>query len=138
MVMKLIKNEEKHYEFIRKLRTDKRNASGFFEQVDITTEQQKKYMEKYSDCYYICIQDDIPVGFIGAVDNDVRLASLPELKGTGIGKFMLTEFMKTHPNASAKVMLENEVSNNLFQKYGFIGFKKDENFIYYKYDTKEN
>ena len=54
MELRLVKNEKKYYEFIRILRNHKDNVAGFLEQVQITSEQQSKYMEKYRNNYYIC------------------------------------------------------------------------------------
>ena len=75
MELKLVKNEEKYFEFIRNLRNNKENQKGFLEQVSITKEQQKNYMSKYGDDYYICLKENIPVGYIGVVDNDIRVCT---------------------------------------------------------------
>lgn len=133
MVMRLIKNEEKYYEFIRIMRTHKENISGFLEQVEITPEQQKKYMEKYKNNYYICIdENETPLGWIGEVDDDIRLCTDPNYKGKGIGVFMLNELHRLHPNAHAKVLIDNEASNKVFLKCGFELYKQDNNFKYYR------
>ena len=47
MELTLVENNKDYYEVIRLLRTDPNNTSGFLEQVEITPEQQLKYMEKY-------------------------------------------------------------------------------------------
>ena len=118
--MKLIKNEEKYYDFIRTLRTHNDNKSGFLEQVEITPEQQITYMEKYKNNYYICVdENNIPLGWIGEVDNDIRLCTDPVHKGKGIGTFMLNELHKLHPKAHAKVLVDNEPSKKVFIKCGF-------------------
>ena len=90
---KLINNSEKYYEFIRILRTHEENIHGFKEKVEITPEDQLKYMSKYGQNYHICLLGDTPVGFIGEVDSDIRLAVHPDYKRKGIGKFMLNELM---------------------------------------------
>ena len=46
MELKLVKNEEKYFEFIRQLRNDEENQKGFLEKSLITSEQQINYMLK--------------------------------------------------------------------------------------------
>ena len=131
--MKLVNNEEKYYEYIRVLRTHKDNINGFLDHAEITTEQQKKYMDKYKSNYYICLnEENNPVGWIGEVDDDIRICVDPKHKGKGIGKFMLSELRKMKPNAHAKVLLENEVSHKLFLTCGYSIYKIDNNFKYCK------
>jgi|SRR5210317_1669406 RimJ/RimL family protein N-acetyltransferase len=130
--LKMISNSPEYYEFIRELRTDPKNIGGFVEQVSITTEQQKKYMEKYSECYQICLLNDEPVGFIGVVDKDIRFAVKPNHHGQGIGKFMMKELIKTNSDVLAKVMINNVASSKVFESCNFKLYKKDEQFLYYK------
>lgn len=133
MVMKLINNEEKYYDFIRILRSHKENVAGFLEQVEITAEQQAKYMDKYKKNYYICVDDnETPLGWIGEVDDDIRLCTDPNYKGMGVGVFMLNELNKLHPNAHAKVLNDNTASNRVFIKCGFELYKEDNDFKYYR------
>jgi GNAT superfamily N-acetyltransferase len=108
------------------------------EQVEITPEDQIKYMEKYGDNYVICLDEATPVGFIGEVDNDIRLAVHPDHKRKGIGKFMLSEFIKMFPNALAKVLWENDASLALFRSAGFIQYTQDEQFVYFRKQTKDD
>lgn len=132
MELRLVKNEKKYYEFIRILRNHKDNVAGFLEQVQITSEQQSKYMEKYRNNYYICIdENNTPLGWIGEVDDDIRLCTDPNYKGVGVGTFMLNEFHKLHPSAHAKVLLNNGASNKVFITCGFEVYKEDKNFKYY-------
>ena len=117
----LIKNEPVYYEFIRQLRNDKRVQHGFIELVEITKEQQEAYMEKYADCFYICLlnKTNKPVGYIGIIKNDIRIATHPEYQNQGVASFMVEEIMKIYPNAQAKVKIDNEISMKLFKKAGF-------------------
>ena len=75
--LKLVENSLVYYEFIRQLRTHPENTKGFLEQVQITEDQQKSYMEKYEKNYWICLSGNTPVVFVGIVDNDIRLAVQP-------------------------------------------------------------
>ena len=119
MKLEFVKNEEKYYEFIRLLRTDYRVLYGFVQQVNITSEQQKKYMAKYGKSYYICLVDDVPAGFIGEVNGDIRVATLPEYQRKGVGSFMVKELIKRRPDAYARIKVDNEISHNFFKKLDF-------------------
>jgi RimJ/RimL family protein N-acetyltransferase len=130
--IKLVKNNESFYEFIRILRTHKDNIIGFIERVEISEEQQKKYMLKHSENYMICLSGETPVGFVGSVDNDVRFAVEPTAKNKGIGTFMIKEFSKLKNGLMAKVLLENISSQRVFEKCGYTLYKSDEVFKYYK------
>jgi hypothetical protein len=133
MELRIVNNEEKYYEFIRVLRTHEENTNGFLEQVQITPEQQRKYMDKYKNNYYICIdENETPLGWVGEVDDDIRLCTDHKYKGNGIGAFMLNEIHKLNPKAHAKVLLNNESSNKLFIKCGFEMYKEDNDFKYYR------
>lgn len=132
MNLKLVENNKDYYEVIRNLRTDPNNTSGFLEQVQITPEQQIKYMEKYEKNYWVCLLDESPVGFVGVVDLDIRFAVDPKFKNKGIGTFMINELMKTNKNATSKVLLDNTPSQRIFEKCGFTLYKKDDKFKYYK------
>lgn len=115
----LVKNEPKYYEFIRELRTNPEVSEGFISQASISREQQLDYMALHGDKYMICLLGAIPIGFIGVVANDIRLAVLPEWQGKGVGSFML----ETYPfekGSVAKVKVENKKSLNLFVKRGYV------------------
>lgn len=133
MALSLVKNNEKYYEFIRVLRTHEENTKGFLNQAEITPEHQAKYMEKYADNYFVCLDENgEPVGWVGAVDDDIRVCTHPDHKGKGVGKFMIMELMERFPKAHAKVILGNTRSDNLFLSCGFVRYKTDSNFNYYK------
>jgi len=130
---KLIPNNSKYWEFIRQLRFDQNNIQGFVATEVISQEQQRKYMEKYNDNYCICLLNETPVGFIGEVEGDIRLAVLPSVKREGVGKFMLSEFIKLYPHCTGKVKKDNLASINLFHKCNFKQTDIDSNFVYFKY-----
>lgn len=130
--MELVKNEEKYWDFIRKLRTDPEIQHGFVEQVEITPDQQAKYMAKYNDCYYICLFIEKPIGFVGEVDGDIRVAVIHSYHKRGVGKFMINELMKLRPDSYAKMKHDNIASKKLFESCGFTYVKKDNKFCYYE------
>jgi ribosomal protein S18 acetylase RimI-like enzyme len=120
MNLRLVTNNSKYYEFIRELRNHTDNLSGFIIQTNITKEDQIKYMEKYEKFYYIAINEsEIPVGFIGVVDNDIRVAVHPDFKNQGVGKFMVNEIINNYPNSIAKIKIDNTASIKLFESCGF-------------------
>lgn len=115
----LVGNEPKYYEFIRFLRTNEENISGFLVQSPITKDEQLIYMDKFSKYYYIALLNEKPVGFVGVIDNDIRVATHPDFKKLGIGKFMITEIIKKFPESFAKVKVNNDASIKLFESCGF-------------------
>lgn len=118
-MVRIVKATEEYWEFVRHLRTCKENTEGFEQQVEITPEQQIEYMKKYADNYLICLDEDIPVGFVGSIDGDIRVATHPEHKGKGYGKFMIEAIIEEFPESYAKVKIENDASLALFRSSGF-------------------
>lgn len=116
---KIVECTEEYWEFVRTLRLDNRVIDGFIKTDFITEEQQKLYMNKYNSCYRICLVDRKPAGFVGVVDDDIRVCTHPDFQGKGVGKFMINECIKIWPTAFAKVKLNNEASIKLFEACGF-------------------
>lgn len=129
--MRLVKNSPKYWEFIRNLRNNPDVKRGFIEQGNISEDEQVEYMSTYNNNYYICLRGKEPVGYIGQINMDIRLAVSPEYQGRGVGKFMLTEFMKAHPGAYGKVLLDNEPSRRLFESCGFKEVYRNDKFYYF-------
>ena len=135
--MELVKCNKEYWEFVRNLRNDRRVIDGFIESTYITPEMQTNYMNKHSECYRIAlVQTNVggklttsPAGFIGVIEDDIRICTHPEFQNKGIGKFMLKEIMKIFPTAYGKVKINNEASLNLFKSVGF-----EEKFIIFKYN----
>jgi GNAT superfamily N-acetyltransferase len=117
--LEFVKSEEKYWEFIRKLRTMDGVTQGFIEQKDITTEQQQEYMKEFNNNFYICLYKGDPAGYIGIIENDIRVATHPQFQGKGIGSFMINRIIEIYPSAYAKVKIDNIASYNLFRKCGF-------------------
>tara|TARA_R110000824_G_scaffold279892_1_gene467989 strand:+ start:510 stop:890 length:381 start_codon:yes stop_codon:yes gene_type:complete len=117
--MDFVKNQEKHWEFIRQLRNDERVKGGFIQQDHIAQENHSKYMEKYGKNFYICLIEGRPAGYVGVIDRDIRVATHPDYQGKGVGKFMINALMKLYPDSLAKVKIENKASLRLFEACGF-------------------
>jgi len=117
--IKLVKCDKNYWEFVRNLRLDNRVVDGFIKTEYITKEMQEKYMEKHSNFYRISLFNDKPAGYVGVIDNDIRVCTHPDYQGKGVGKFMINECMKIWPNAFAKIKINNELSFKLFKSCGF-------------------
>tara|TARA_R110000824_G_scaffold261563_2_gene450188 strand:+ start:1826 stop:2209 length:384 start_codon:yes stop_codon:yes gene_type:complete len=117
--VQLVKSSKQYWEFIRKLRNDPKVKGGFIEQGHITEKQHEAFMEENNDNYYVCVLAGKPVGFVGNIDNDIRVATSPDFQGKGVGKFMIKRISELFPEALAKVKVENEASIRLFEACGF-------------------
>ena len=115
----LEENERKYWEFIRNLRNDSRVKRGFIQQRHICCGEHEHYMKKEGKKYYICLDKETPVGYIGVIERDIRVATHPDHQKKGVAKFMVEELMKKHPESFAKVKIENEASLRLFESCGF-------------------
>ena len=116
MGLELVPNKEGYYEFIRNLRNDDRVRDGFIQQEHISLEEQVAYMQVHESDYFICLNDETPVGYIGVIDGDIRLCTSPDHQGQGIGTFMLTEIVKIFPYATGRIKRENVASIQAFLK----------------------
>lgn len=116
--MYMVKCEEKYWPFILKLRNNFRHS--FFNQSIISYENHKKFMRKWSDSYFVCISHDgeTKLGWVGVVDNDIRIAVAPEFQKQGVGKFMLEYIKVAFPEATAKIFSKNIASIKSFQSVG--------------------
>ena len=117
--MELVECTSGYWEFVRVLRNDERVLSGFIKSVHITEEMQKSYMSNHSQFYRIALIDGKPAGYVGVIEDDIRVCTHPDFQGKGVGKFMINECMKIWPTAFAKVKIDNEASMKLFEACGF-------------------
>ena len=119
MRMELVECTSQYWEFVRVLRNDERVLSGFIKSVHITEEMQNSYMGTHSKFYRIALVDGNPAGYVGVIEDDIRVCTHPDFQGKGIGKFMINEIMNEEPSAFAKVKIDNEASMKLFEACGF-------------------
>jgi GNAT superfamily N-acetyltransferase len=119
MIKTLVKCTFDYWEFVRILRNDPRVQDGFIIISSITANQQKRYMESYSDYYRIALIGDVPVGYVGVIDDDIRICTHPDYQKLGIGRFMLEEIIKEFPSAYGKVKINNIASKNALKSAGF-------------------
>jgi ribosomal protein S18 acetylase RimI-like enzyme len=131
--MELVECDKKYWEFVRSLRNDKNNLSGFIETKHISPEDQQAFMKINSRFFKTCLLDEEPVGYIGLIGenkDEITFCVAHNNKGNGIGSFMVKDFTK-NISCWAKVRLENINSSKIFEK---LGFKKEtiKNFNYYE------
>jgi GNAT superfamily N-acetyltransferase len=118
--MELVECTQKYWQFVRHLRTDPRNTRGFICNKKITAGQQVRYMTKYAECYRIALLNGAAVGYVGVIDNDIRVCVHPDHHRQGVGRFLVAEVKKIWPDATAKIKVDNEASFRLFASCGFV------------------
>ena len=111
--------KEEYWEFVRALRNDRRVLDGFLESTYITGKMQVKYMKNHSQYYRIALVGGKPAGYVGVIEDDIRICTHPDFQGKGIGKFMINECMDIWPSSFAKVKIDNKASIKLFEACGF-------------------
>lgn len=117
--MELVECSPQYWEFVRVLRNDKRVLDGFIKSIHITEEMQESYMSNHSQFYRVALIDGKPAGYVGVIDDDIRVCAHPDFQGRGVGKFMIKKCMEIWPTAFAKVKMNNEASIKLFEACGF-------------------
>jgi RimJ/RimL family protein N-acetyltransferase len=117
--LKMVECDEKYWEFVRILRNNPEVQDGFIESDYISKENQITYMQKNSSFFKVCLKNDVPVGYIGVINNDIRICTLPQYQNQGVGSYMVMEIKKIWPQAHAKIKISNKASRALFAKSGY-------------------
>ena len=117
--MELVKNGPKFWGFIRELRNMEGVKEGFIQQEEIGEIEHAEYMLKHNNDYWVCLVDGNPAGYVGVIDNDIRVATHPDYQGKGVASYMINQVMTMCPSAYAKVKLDNTPSIRLFERCGF-------------------
>ena len=117
--LKIIQCSPEFWDFILNLRNDSEIKKGFVIQDKIEKRDHYEYMNLNNEKYYICLENDDPVGFVGSVNNDIRFAVIKEKQGKGIGNYMIGFIKTKFPKAQAKVKIENISSLKCFKKNGY-------------------
>ena len=120
MKMEMVLATESYFSFVRELRNNPITNIAFINRDLISEESHLDYMKKNSMFYKICLLDGVPVGYIGVIEKDIRIAVHNDYLQLGIGTFMLNEITKdASDNLSAKIKIENMASIKLFEKLGY-------------------
>jgi GNAT superfamily N-acetyltransferase len=117
--MELVECTSGYWEFVRDLRNDKRVLSGFIKSTHITEEMHNSYMKTHSQFYRIALVNGKPAGYVGVIDDDIRVCTHPDFQGLGVGKFMINQCMVIWPTSFAKVKIDNEASMKFFEACRF-------------------
>jgi len=112
--IRLIPNNKIWWEQIRQLRNNPKVQGGFLCSSYISVDDQWEYMKKYNDCYYVATYLGNFCGYIGVVENDIRICTHPDFEGKGVGKFMLSKIKIKHPNAKGRIKKDNLPSQKVF------------------------
>tara|TARA_R110000851_G_scaffold32293_2_gene86764 strand:+ start:1553 stop:1987 length:435 start_codon:yes stop_codon:yes gene_type:complete len=115
--MELAKCTKKYWDTILQIRNENREGFGNTKVIDKKTHYA--FFKKYGEFYYVCVESPHVLGFIGHLDEDIRVATNKKFQNKGVGKFMVEEFMKLQPNAFAKIKSGNIKSLKLFASCGF-------------------
>jgi len=115
--MELVSCDKQYWDFVLSLRNDLKE--DFITQKNIGFYEHEKFMNKNHSNYLICLEEKTPIGFIGSVGKDIRIAVVKSYQKKGVGKFMLQKFIETYPEAFAKVKISNSKSIALFESCGF-------------------
>jgi GNAT superfamily N-acetyltransferase len=149
--------DEDYREYIRLLRNYYKDY--FIDNTEINTDTHKTFMDNYGNDYYILTlkvppysinnisqnglflgtETNLLIGFIGVVNNDVRLAVHPLFIGQGYAKMMLKFIVEKYPNCKSKVKKNNANNLLLFEKSEyFIEYDECPEFFYFKSRGLEN
>ena len=72
------------------------------------------------DLFFIALVEDVPAGFVGCIDGDIRICTHPDFQRRGVGVYIIREIMKRFPTAAAKVKIENDASQRMMEAGGLI------------------
>ncbi len=119
MSLALVDCSPKYWEYVRKLRLNPNVIDGFIKTEYISEADQVSYMTNYSQYYKVALIEGNPCGYVGVIENDIRVCIDPLYQRKGIGKFIISEIKKIWPDALAKVKVNNEASLKLFRACGY-------------------
>lgn len=109
----------KYWDFVRELRNNSKVSGGFIKSKFITEKEQIEYMKCHSKNYRIALVNGNPAGYIGVINNDIRVCTHPNYQGKGVGRFLVFNCKKIWPNSKALIKIDNEASLKLFESCGF-------------------
>lgn len=117
MELKLVQCEQKFWNDILIIRNE--DKESFDKQHEISLEEHEKFMTINDINYKIATIDGKFAGFVGIVNEDIRVGVKKEYRKIGVGKFMINEFCKIFEINHAKIKINNIASQKLFESCGF-------------------
>jgi ribosomal protein S18 acetylase RimI-like enzyme len=117
MELKLVKCEQDFWNDILIIRNEDKDS--FNKQHEISLEEHQKFMNINAINYRVATIDGKFAGFVGIVNDDIRVGVKKEYRKMGIGKFMINEFYKIFEINHAKIKINNIASQKLFESCGF-------------------
>lgn len=117
MELKLVKCEQDFWNDILIIRNEDKDS--FNKQHEISLEEHQKFMNINAINYRVATIDGKFAGFVGIVNDDIRVGVKKEYRKIGIGKFMINEFHKIFKINHAKIKIDNIASQKLFESCGF-------------------
>lgn len=117
--VRVVDNSPIYWEFIRQLRCDPRVQDAFIERASISPEQQVEYMNKHGGRFVVGLVGDMPAGYAGSIDRDIRVCVHPDFQGLGVGRRLIETLMGRFPDSLARIKIHNKASIALFTSCGF-------------------
>lgn len=117
MELKLAECKQEFWNDILLIRNE--DKESFDKQHEISSEEHGKFMTINSINYRIATINGKFAGFVGIVNEDIRVGVKKEYRKMGIGKFMINEFCKIFEINHAKIKINNIASQKLFESCGF-------------------
>jgi len=106
-------------EFVYNLRTRNEDSQFYLTGNKISKKVHVIFWQKHFSWYYILELDSVRVAFLGMVDSDFRFAVVPEQRGKGLGKLMVSYATKHLGVTQVKVSAYNYASLRCFCENGF-------------------
>jgi GNAT superfamily N-acetyltransferase len=75
-------------------------------------------MQAHWQEYFIALVNGRSAGFLGSVDEDIRVCTHPDYQSQGVGTFIVRELVRRFPRSFAKIKIGNEAAKRLFAACG--------------------
>lgn len=112
------KAEQCDADFVYALRTRSEDRECYLTTVK-SKEVHRGYWELNHCAYSLVLKGAKRAGYFGLVENDFRIAVLPEFRGQGIGGYILEHVKCSLSDKTIRIVAENKPSLNLFLRSGF-------------------
>lgn len=117
MVIRPASLEDSDFVFLLRTRTE--DAKYYFTGSKIQKDTHEWFWLKNLKSYYIIEVDGLRVGFFGIVNSDFRFAVMPEYRGKGLGKLIVSYAYTNLGVRQVRVSADNQASIKCFSSNGF-------------------